>query len=360
MLMKMHRATRLYEAWLAKQIHLVPIDLARKHKTMKRDAFLFFRSTFYRWMQVWPEVCRDVVTAPLLLAIGDAHVENFGTWRDSEGRLIWGINDFDEAYPLPYTNDLVRLAVSATLATDTKQLAIKPKAACDALMTGYTEGLNSGGRPFVLAEEHWWLRDIATNALRDPVKFWENMEKLPPVKGAVPHSVRVALDHLMPEPGLSYRLKRRVSGLGSLGRPRFIALADWQGGKIAREAKALGLSACVWAGAYDGPDTIYYQSILDQAVRGHDPFVRVQGGWLVRRLSPYCSRIELATLPRKRDEAHLLCAMGWETANVHLGTHKAIRAIQRDLATRKPIWLHRAAKQMASVMISDWAEWRKT
>ncbi len=69
MLMKIHRATRLYEAWLAKQIHLVPIDLALKHKLMKRDAFLFFRSTFYRWMQVWPEVCRDVVTAPLLLAM---------------------------------------------------------------------------------------------------------------------------------------------------------------------------------------------------------------------------------------------------------------------------------------------------
>ena len=84
----------------------------------------------------------------------------------------------------------MRLAVSATLATDTKQLAIKPKTACDALLTGYTEGLNSGGRPFVLAEEHWWLRDLATNALRDPVKFWENMEALQPVKGPVPHSVR--------------------------------------------------------------------------------------------------------------------------------------------------------------------------
>ena len=69
---------------------------------------------------------------------------------------------------------------------------------------------------------------------------------------------------------------------------------------------------------------------------------------------------ELATLPRKRDEDYLLYAMGWETANVHLGTHKAIRAIQRDLATRKPKWLNRAAKQMASVMISDWTEWRKT
>jgi uncharacterized protein (DUF2252 family) len=25
-------------------------------------------------------------------------VENFGAWRDVEGRLIWGINDFDEAW----------------------------------------------------------------------------------------------------------------------------------------------------------------------------------------------------------------------------------------------------------------------
>ncbi|MBC7838193.1 MAG: DUF2252 family protein [Nitrospiraceae bacterium] len=152
--MKIHRATRLYEAWLAKQIHLVHIDLALKHKTMKRDAFLFSNLHF-------TDGCRcgqkRVVTSSRHRCYwrGDAHVENFGTWRDSEGRVIWGINDFDEAYPLPYTNDLVRLAVSATLATDTKQLAIKPKVACDALLTGYTEGLNSGGRPFVLAEEHW-------------------------------------------------------------------------------------------------------------------------------------------------------------------------------------------------------------
>ena len=86
---------------------------------------------------------------------------------------------------------------------------------------------------------HQWLRDIAINKLRDPVGFWQKMEALSPVKGAVPKSARAALDHLMPEPGLAYSLRRRVSGLGSLGHPRFVALADWQGGKIAREAKAL-------------------------------------------------------------------------------------------------------------------------
>ena len=167
-------------------------------------------------MQVWPNICAEVVTAPEVLAVGDLHLENFGTWRDTEGRLIWGINDFDEAYPLPYTNDLVRLAVCAKLAIKAEHLAIKPRVAYDAILTGYTEGLKSGGQPFVLAEQHQWLRDIATNKLRDPVRFWLKMGALPPVKGVVPQSAKEALDHLMPEPGLAYSLRRRVSGLGSL------------------------------------------------------------------------------------------------------------------------------------------------
>ena len=39
--------------------------------------------------------------------VGDLHVENYGTWRDAEGRLVCGNNDFDETCPLPYTNDVV-------------------------------------------------------------------------------------------------------------------------------------------------------------------------------------------------------------------------------------------------------------
>lgn len=353
------KATRLYETWLARQTSLVQRDLALKHALMRRDEFSLLRATFYRWTQVWPNVCADLLTAPPVLAVGDLHVENFGTWRDSEGRLIWGINDFDEAYSLPYTNDLVRLAVSVKLAVDTEHLTIKPKDAYDAILTGYMEGLKAGGRPFVLAEHHQWLRDITTSKLRDPVGFWRKMETLPPVKGTISESARAALDHLMPEPGLSYSLRRRVSGLGSLGRPRYVALAEWQGGKIARETKTLTPSACVWARDGHGLNTIMYQSLLDLAVRCRDPFVQLQGGWLVRRLSPYCSRIELTSLPKKRDEARLIYAMGWETANVHLGSRKAIKALQQDVSKRKAEWLRMAAKLMARVTISDWTDWAK-
>lgn len=166
--MKIDTATQHYERWLAKQIPLVPPDLRLKHTLMKQGGFSFFRATFYQWMQVWQDVCADLAAAPAVLAVGDLHLENFGTWRDREGRLIWGVNDFDEAYPLPYTNDLVRLAVSAKLAIKTEHLAIKPRDAYDAILTGYTEGLRSGGQPFVLAEHHQWLRDIATQQTARP------------------------------------------------------------------------------------------------------------------------------------------------------------------------------------------------
>ena len=351
------QATRAYEKHLATQTSLVRSDLLLKHRLMKNDAMSFFRGTFYRWMQCWPNVCSDLTTAPVVLAVGDLHLENFGTWLDAEGRLIWGINDFDEAYPLPYTNDLVRLAVSAKLAIMNEHLTIKPKDACEAILTGYTEGLRAGGRPFVLAEGHQWLRDIATGKLRDSAGFWEKIMALPPVKGAVPRNARAALERLMPEPGLPYRIRRRVSGVGSLGHPRYVAMADWYGGTIVREAKALVPSACVWARDGHGTRTILYQSALDHAVRCRDPLVRVQGSWIVRRLAPYCSRVELAHLPKKRDEARLLHAMGWETANIHLGSRKMYKALRRDLAKRKADWLRLATKTMTKSTLSDWKDW---
>src|SRR5208282_3351182 len=105
--MRIKKATKKYETWLAKNIAIVPADLALKHTRMAADPFQFLRATFYRWMQVWPQVCPDLARPPQVLAVGDLHVENFGTWRDKEGRLIWGVNDFDEAWPMAYTIDLV-------------------------------------------------------------------------------------------------------------------------------------------------------------------------------------------------------------------------------------------------------------
>src|SRR6185503_14900654 len=100
--MNIQEATSDYERWLARHVRVLTSDLQAKHTLMAKDAFSFFRATFYRWMQLFPESCAELMAAPRVLAIGDLHVENYGTWRDAEGRLVWGINDFDEAFPLPF------------------------------------------------------------------------------------------------------------------------------------------------------------------------------------------------------------------------------------------------------------------
>jgi hypothetical protein len=137
-----------------------------------------------------------------------------------------------------------------------------------------------------------------------------------------------------------------------------VAIADWRGGKVAREVKALAPSGCVWIRKGNGQNTIYYQSILDRAVRCRDPFVHVRGFWLGRRLSPHCCRIAMDDLPTKRDESHLLHAMGWETANVHLGSRAAVAAIMRDLAKRPARWLRAAASAMTKATTRDWKKWK--
>jgi hypothetical protein len=377
--MNVVKSTRLFEDWLAQRTRVDREDLRLKHANMKKDLFMFLRATYYRWAQLWPHVCSHLTQAPQVLAVGDLHVENFGTWRDIEGRLIWGVNDFDEAWPMAYTIDLVRLAVSAHLAAEAGRLPVKRADICGAILDGYCESLRKKGCPFVLGENHKWLRLIAEGELRDPVHFWQKMDALPTVKTEVPISAEDAIEHLMPAPGIKYRLAHRVAGLGSLGHARYVAIADWHGGRIAREAKALVPSASCWAQGLEaqdsaqnaspknraqaqknqGPPEILYQTIINRAVRCPDPFVQLRGRWIVRRLGPHCSRIELASLSAPDTELRLLHAMGWETANVHLGTPSARKLILRHMDKQKAKWLHHAAEDALQAVRSDWEVWKK-
>src|SRR5256712_8806960 len=230
--MNMVKATRRFEEWLRRRTAVVEPDLRTKHKHMAEAAFPFLRATFYRWIQVWPGVCSDLAKAPKVLAVGHLHIENFGTWRDAEGRLIWGVNDFDEAAELPYTNDLLRLATSAILAADEGHLALKPKDACEAILDGYGKSLDEHGGAFVLEEQNKWLRQIVTDELRDPGPFWKKMDGLPEVKSAIPASAREALEHLLPPQTLNYRVVRRVAGLGDLWDIRLVGVTGTYGGRI--------------------------------------------------------------------------------------------------------------------------------
>jgi hypothetical protein len=68
--------------------------------------------------------------------------------------------------------------------------------------------------------------------------------------------------------------------------------------------------------------------------------------------------VELESLLNVKDELKLLRAMGWETANVHLGTRAAVGKIRQDLAKQSGRWLSKAADAMAKATTDDWKEWK--
>ncbi len=358
--MNIFEATQRYEAWMARCTPIVHAHLRDKHRQMRADLFGFFRGTFYRGAQQWPEVCGDLRHAPRVLAVGDLHVDSFGTWRDVEGRLCWGVDDFDEAYPLPYTNDLVRLAASAKIVIDAEQLGMKTKDACDVILEGYRRTLREGGCPIVLGEREVTLERLGIDAIEPPEDFWPKLQALPPARQPMHKDARQALERTLPDARLEYKVVTREAGIGSLGQQRFVAIASWKGGLVAREAKALVPSACVWLdGGRLRRGQSFYRRALEGAARSRDPFQSIAGTWLIRRLSPDANPIEIADLPRKRDEETLLHAMGTETANVHLGSRHQVTRVLADLHRRKGNWLRVAAKAMVEAMRDEWKIFRK-
>src|SRR3981081_1461382 len=247
--MNVVESTRAYDRWLEQRLVLVKRDLKLKHRRMAQDPFSFLRGSFYRWAQVWPELCTELATAPSVLGIGDLHIENFGTWRDGEGRLVWGINDFDEAATVAYTNDLVRLCTSALIAIGESRLATPARRACDSVLEGYTDSLRDGGLPLGLPKRNRWLRDLAVGRLKEQRSYWQKLLALERDPARLAAAERRLLQKAMPEPRLPFRVVHRQAGMGSLGRQRITALAHWRGGTVAREAKALTTSA--WWGFRD-------------------------------------------------------------------------------------------------------------
>lgn len=356
--MKIFKATRRYEAWLHEHLDVFEEDLALKRRLFSRDPFIFLRGTFYRWMQLFPEVCRRAADAPAVLSVGDLHASNFGTWREAGDELVWGVNDFDEAASLPYTQDLIRLAASVELASETERLRISLQEACVAILDGYREGLETGGKPFVVDREGDWLRKAYVKSGRQAEKYWQELRQCADVQKHVRGEVLSLLEAGLPARGLPCRLLHRQAGVGSLGRPRFTLLAEWQGGFVALEAKALLPSAALWARGRQKGAEILYGQVLARAVRRPDPVMKVHGGWVVRALAPDRCRIGLSELGPERQETRMMYAMGRETANIHLGTRSAVKDVLRDLKESKPDWLEKYARSMVGETLRDWEMWR--
>jgi len=381
--MNIVKSVERYDTWLRKQLkdEFVKKDLKKKHKKMAADPFQFLRATYWRWAETILDICPGIGASPNVLAVGDIHVENFGTWCDAEGRLIWGVNDFDEAARMPYQIDVVRLAASAVLADVP---GISDNRICASILEGYREGI-ADPKPFVLDREHTVLRDKFVVTQDERTKFWAKfdpaeIEKAPPknVKPVTDKKLPLqhvkALRHARPDRSVEFDYYARTAGTGSLGRPRFFGTGRWQGDLIVRESKAMVRSG--WTLAHGGARSLRCVEIASGQYRSPDPTYQLRGHVLVRRLSPNDFKIETpqneATdkaaktadqenpTPVERSDlvdAGVLHAMGCDIAAIHRGTHDG-KAITADLKRRKGDWLSDTVEKATKGVQGDFAEWK--
>jgi Uncharacterized protein conserved in bacteria (DUF2252) len=354
--------TRSYERWRASRIPIVAADLGAKHKLLAESPFVLLRGTYYRFAKQFYARARSLAAAPATVAVGDLHIENFGTWRDRDGRLAWGVNDFDEIDVLPYTLDLARLATSAVLAIRAEHLALPAHDACVAILAGWRERIDERVPvPFVLGERHRHLYRLASEALKQPASFARTINALPASSEPLPKAASRLLGEVTPWPGFAPALKTRTAGVGSLGSRRIVAVGELSGGLVVREAKQIPGAATRWLFPRRRPNRGLAGAVLDARAVAADPFRRQSAKWVLRPLAPDATRLDLGALRRVHDERAFLHSMGAEAANVHLTGHPsaaAAKALRRDADGRPGGWLHEAADKLAALTERDHAEWR--
>jgi uncharacterized protein (DUF2252 family) len=97
----------------------------RKFRKMAASPFAFYRGSaplFYADVARLDDPWADERTSHVWIQ-GDLHAENFGTYMDAAGILVFDVNDFDEAYVGHFTWDLRRMAASLALLGFAKALS---------------------------------------------------------------------------------------------------------------------------------------------------------------------------------------------------------------------------------------------
>jgi uncharacterized protein (DUF2252 family) len=350
-----------YEEWLRSELQgeIVEEDLLKKHEKMRESKFAFLRATYWRWAEVMPSLMPELNATTTVLAVGDIHVENFGTWRDADGRLVWGLNDFDEACEMPYAWDVLRLAVSGYLGqSDERKFSLA--SICECVLKGYSAGLEAP-KPFILDRDHVRMREkfVATETERS--EFWQKMDKKKSKTRELPSDrFREALEASLLDDAEQPMYWPRSAGVGSLGRPRWVAYAQWKGGPVVREAKAIVPSA--WSYARQAASSKMYVTDISQVLhRAQDPWYHLtERNVLVRRLSPNNHKIEMDVLGDWMLEQGLLTDMARELANIHLGRDGIGVEISIDLDRHDQGWLLQAAHKAVQSVEDDFCAFSRS
>jgi len=114
------RSARIVDTLVEAFSDLMAVDPAAfrtKFRKMAADPFAFYRGSaclFYADVADREDPWADERTGRVWIQ-GDLHAENFGTYMDGDGVLIFDVNDFDEAYIGHFTWDVTRFAASLAL-----------------------------------------------------------------------------------------------------------------------------------------------------------------------------------------------------------------------------------------------------
>jgi uncharacterized protein (DUF2252 family) len=365
-------SVQAYHSWLSSHPPVLAAELDERAQKMAEDAFTFLRATFYRWAQCFGSVCPELGDAPVVLGIGDLHIENFGSWPLGEHQVAWGVNDFDECCAVPYTADLLRLVVSALLADDRWSAT----QVVDWVLSGYRGRLHTGpAAPLRVGHE---LGDEISDAIQERQHKSQHhfADKYGTAAMVAPGQPREAVeflqDTLRPDAD-DAPLRHRDAGCGSLGRVRLMAFPINEAKDKAIEVKRCLPSGWLWAmargpsGTHEPQGGNVYQRVLLHACRDVlDPSIALHryNRWALRALTPDRVRVELVDKGKdgvtyfKNPEA-LLTAMGVATANVHLADPLAGTAVADHLPDVEG-QLASAAERMTEFTAAEYEAWRSS
>ncbi|MYT18267.1 Uncharacterized conserved protein, DUF2252 family [Streptomyces sp. SceaMP-e96] len=356
-----------------------PAAFRVKFRKMAASAFAFYRGTaclFYRDLEEYAAQdgggkdsgpYLDERTARVWIH-GDLHAENFGTYMDATGRLIFNVNDFDEAYVGPFTWDLKRFAASVALIGYAK--ALSDKQITDLVRTyaaAYRERIHALASktkssdkdelpPFTLDTAEGPLLDALRDArsltrfgLLDSMTEIRDFERRFAAGGgsveldaATRYKVLAAFDgylETLPESSLdrpdSYRVKdvvgRRGIGIGSAGLPSYNILLEGNSDALEndvviymKQAQTPAVSRHITDPAVRG----YFQHeghrtvISQRALQDHaDPWLgwtELDGaGQLVAEISPYAVDLDWSDIDDPDEIAAVVADLGRATATMH-------------------------------------------
>lgn len=137
-----------------------PERLAMKYANLRSNPFVFLRGTCHLFYERLPTDAM-FVKAPAAWLCGDAHLENFGSYKGDNRLVYFDLNDFDESALAPVTWELVRFLTSILVAGDSLRASRDDaNALCKVFLDGYAGAL-------ALGKARWVERDTASGLIHE-------------------------------------------------------------------------------------------------------------------------------------------------------------------------------------------------